>query len=166
MQLLNRRRKNTLGLVIASLILVVFLFIYSDTGSPPAFNETADENRGSEFYLIHAASRQYDEAGNIDTTINSSQIKHNPVNNSIKIADPLIILHDQGLTQWQISAQSGVVYNEGEKIDLSQQVVIVSNDETTSLKTPQLFIYPNQKLADTEQPVTLHSANGFTRALV
>lgn len=141
------------------------MFIYSETGIQPAINEASQTNGSSEFYLINVHSRQYDELGTLDTTINSTHIKHRPSDNSIQVDEPLINLYDQGLAQWKISAQRGVIYDEGDKIDLTQRVVIISNDQITSLKTPQLFIYPNKKLVNTEQAVTLHSANGFTRAV-
>lgn len=161
----DRRSKNKIFAGLAVLVLLVFLLIYSDTGSPPALIQTEQSQRISEFYLVNARSQQYDELGSLDTTIHSTHLKHNPSDDSVSINTPLIDLYKQGLPQWQVSAQSGIVYDQGNKIDLQQRVVIISSDETSSLKTPQLFIYPRKKQANTEQAVTLLNANGFTRAI-
>ncbi len=165
MKLLRRRTQNTLFAAAAGLVLVLFLLIYTETGSPPAFESETAADKQPQFYLTNSFSRQFDEQGLLDTTIQSDHIQHHPEDNSVGLHQPLIKLYQNGAPNWTISAETGQVTQEGEKVDLQDQVLIISNDQLTSLKTQQLFIYPSQKQAQTAQPVLLNSSNGTTSAI-
>lgn len=165
MKLLRRRTQNTLFAVAAGLVLALFLLIYTETGSPPAFDTESAIVKQPQFYLTNSDSQQYDEQGLLDTSIQSLSIQHHPADDSVGLQQPWITLYQEGVPNWTISAETGLVTQEGEKVDLRDQVLIISSDQLTSLRTQQLFIYPNQKQAQTTQPVLLTSSTGTTSAI-
>ncbi|MGK0500363.1 MAG: lipopolysaccharide export system protein LptC [Oceanicoccus sp.] len=164
-KLLSTRNINTVVATFAAIVLIAFLLSYSETGTPPNFTSDSQSTQPADFYLINSHTTTYNQQGQKDFSLRSKQMRHQPADGSIKITAPQLAVFDNGMRSWNITAQTGVIYNNGKKIDLRQRVVINSADDETTLKTPQLFIFPNQKQAHTKKPVTLANANGFSRAI-
>jgi lipopolysaccharide export system protein LptC len=101
----------------------------------------------------------------LDSTITSEHTEHKPENDSSVMHEPRFQLYAEGLPDWHVSAQTGELFDHGKEVVLNQRVVVLSADQQTSLKTPQLRIFPNKKTAYTDKPVTLLNANGFTRSI-
>ncbi|ARN74862.1 LPS export ABC transporter periplasmic protein LptC [Oceanicoccus sagamiensis] len=165
MKLFSTRNINTLIAAIAGLVLLVFLLAYSETGTPPTFTSTSKAKQRPDFYLTNSHTRQYDEAGLLDFIMNSETLEHNPKADTVSLKMPYFQVFQAGQATWEIHALTGTVYDGGNKVDLEQRVEIINENKQSSLKTPQLFIYPNAKLANTDKPVTLRNNNGFTRAI-
>ena len=164
-KLISTRRLNTILAGLAGLILLTFLLVYSETGSPPTLSPDQQVDNNPDYYLRNVNSRQFDEQGALDFTVVTQSIEHNPKDNSAKLKEPFFSLYRDGKLEWTITSQSGTVYEAGEKVDLQQRVIIASSDQQTTLKTPQLVIFPDKKLVKTNKPVTLLNPNGFTRAV-
>lgn len=165
MKLFSTRNINTSIAAMAGLILLIFLLAYSETGTPPALTDNMQTKQYPDFYLINSYSKQYDKEGSLDIIMKSQSLQHNPEDDSISLKRPYFQFFQDGVATWEIKALSGTAYNNGNKIDLEQRVAMINENKQSSLKTPQLFIYPNKKHANTEQPVTLRSPNSFTRAI-
>jgi lipopolysaccharide export system protein LptC len=161
------RRRNINALIVATAIAVLlyFLLSYSESGTPPVFSTPPEVNRQAEFYINNTRMTQFDEQGILDAMIISEHIEQNPQKNSIDMNLPRISVFNQGKLSWSISADLGSIYDNGEIINLEQQVKAVSSDRLTLLKTPFLVVQPNKKTANTDRPVTLVSHNGVTRAI-
>ncbi len=165
MKLFSTRNINTTIAAIAGLVLLVFLLAYSETGAPPALTSATPAKQRPDFYLINSSSKQYDEAGLLDIIMKSDALEHNPEDDSISLQKPYFQVFQQGVATWEVKALTGTAYNNGDKVDLEQRVEIINTSKQSSVTTPQLFIFPNKKKANTEKPVTLRSPNGFTRAI-
>ena len=165
MALLSKKNNNFIIITLSIVIVLSFLWSYSETGAPtvPAF--VAPSNHQTDFYLRKAISSQYDELGKLDRVLYSDTADHYPGRNLAELSNPVVEFYRGGAHTWTISSRSGIVHDGGEQVDFSQRVVIVSSDQQTTLKTPFLTAYPNQKLAETNKPVTLLNPNGFTRAI-
>ena len=163
--LLSTRVINTAIAGTAAAVLLMYLLSYSETGSPPIIVEQPTQNKRPDYYLVNTQSTHFDQQGLLDIAIDSEFVEHNPDNNSADVKEPLFMLYRDGALSWTVSSQSGVIYKGGNQVDLQQRVVITSSDGATVLKTPQLIIFPNKKLAKTDKPVTLQNPNGFTRSI-
>ncbi len=159
------RLVNTIVAGTATLVLLVFLLSYSETGAPPTLNTEATTNKLPQYYLHKVKTIEYDEAGRPDIKFSGETVKHDPVQNNTQIDSPEFLLFENGIHNWTVSSQSGVMHGQGEQVDLEQKVLIESTDGETILKTPQLAVFPQKKLAKTGKPVTLQNPNGFTRSI-
>lgn len=165
MKLFSTRNINTSIAAMAGLVLLIFLLAYFETGTTPALTDNRQTEQYPNFYLINSYSEQYDKDGSLDIIMLSQSIQHNPKDDSISLQQPYFQLFQDGVATWEIKALSGTTYNHGNKIDLEQRVVMINQNQQSSLKTPQLFIYPDKKHANTEQAVTLQNSNSITRAI-
>lgn len=165
MKLFSTRNINTIIAAAAVLILMIFLFSYSETGTPPAFNSDNYTKQNPNFFLVNSRGLQFDENGERDIAISSERMVHNPEDDSINIREPRFTFFKDGEISWKVRAQSGVIDQGRDQLELQQRVEMVSSDGRSSLTTPQLFIFPNTKKAKTAKPVTLTNSNGFTRAI-
>lgn len=165
MALLSKKTNNFIIITLSVVIVLGFLWSYSETGAPTVPTFAAPSDHRTDFYLRNATSSQYDKLGRLDSILYSDSVDHYPGRNLAKLSNPVIKLYNNGLHTWTISSRSGTVRNGGSQVDFSQRVVIVSSDQQTTLKTPFLTAYPSRKFTETNQPVTVLSANGFTRAI-
>lgn len=163
--LLNTRLFNTLVASAAAVLLLLFLLSYSETGSPPQLSRDSHIDKRPDFYLVKTHSIQFDEQGMLDMIVMSDEIEHNPLNNSVSMREPRLTFYQDGIIEWTVSSQSGIVMEGGKQLDLEQRVVISSADQRTILKTPSLTMFPDKKIAKTDKPVTLLSEHGFTRSI-
>ena len=166
----NRRRRaktlNTAIGVVTAILVLLFLLDYSDTGTPPGLpgeSDTAVPHPG--YFLSGTTSTQYNDDGELEFTLTTREIRHNPTDDSAKLKTPHFEMFRQSARSWIGDAQLGRISGDGETLDLEQQVVIRSDDGDTVLKTPQLTLFPDKKLAKTDKPVTLQNPNGFTRSI-
>lgn len=165
MKILSSRNINTLFIATAVILLLYFLWAYSETGSPPEFSSQPVLNKQAEFYINNPLITQFNQQGALDSVMHSEQIRQNPADNSVDITQPQLNLFRNGEPSWTIKAQTGTIYNKGNTVDLQQQVTAVTHDRQTVLNTPQMLVFPNQQTAHTDKPVTLKNHNGFTRAI-
>lgn len=164
-RLFSPRTFNTLAATALVLMLLTYLLGYSDTDSALNMSPAVATDIERDYYLTNAYSQQFDQQGKLDTTAVSAQVDHNPTTDHITMQQPLVKLYRDGEHSWTIQATLGVVKKGGRQIDLEQQVRITSSDNSATLSTSRLSIFPNKKLAKTDQPVTLVAPNGITRAI-
>lgn len=164
MKLLRRRHINTLLATFAAAILLYFVLHYSETGSPDVFSDPPEINRQAEFYINNTRITEFNDQGMLNAIIESEHIEQNPEKKSIDMVSPRINIFNLGIPGWTITAAIGAIYDNGNSVDLEQQVIATSSDRLTLLKTPQLLVFPNKKIVKTDRPVTLISVNGVTRA--
>lgn len=155
---------GAIGVITAALILS-FLLDYSGPGTLPSLGTETTAPTQSEYFMEGAHNVEFDPQGQIAFVLTSEEIRHNPLDDSAQLRAPHVELFENGSREWTVNAQLGTITPDGSKIDLTQRVVVNSEDQTTVLKTPQLLIFPNEKLARTDKPVTLQNPYGFTRSI-
>lgn len=166
---MNRRLRarlfnSSIGIITAIMVLA-FLLDYSNTGSLPGTSTETVLNTRSAYFLVNTDNSEFDSEGRIRFRMVSAEIKHNPFDDGAELRSPHVELFTQGEREWTIDSQLGKISADGSTINLEQRVVVSSEDQLTILRTPQLLIYPNEKLAKTDKPVTLQNPYGFTRAI-
>ncbi|MBL4828072.1 MAG: LPS export ABC transporter periplasmic protein LptC, partial [Spongiibacteraceae bacterium] len=163
--LINTKTFNTGVATAAIVVLSLFLWSYSETGSPPTLLTEKETKLNPTYYLANAKSSQFDENGALKMTIKNDFVEHVPEDNSSLLKQPRIALYRDGVLDWTIRSDTGVAFQTGYRIDLEQRVIIASGDNKMVLKTPFLSLYPDEKRIETDKPVTLKSPAGFTRAI-
>jgi lipopolysaccharide export system protein LptC len=103
---------------------------------------------------------QFDELGQKQGEMESPKLLHFTSDDSSVLTTPLLTLYSKdNKAPWSISAQTGKTFNGTQKIDLIDNVVIHqppgAQNQDTIITTSLLHIFPNQKLANTDKPVTL-----------
>lgn len=166
---INRRLRtkflNGVIACIAGSLVLVYLLNYSNRGAPPGFSQSGIENLQPAYFLVHTTSIQFDAKGKLDYTLYSETVRHDPSDDSAKLTAPHFELFKNGTLDWIVDSQLGIISPDRETVDLQQRVVVASHDQQTILKSPQLIIFPDKKLAKTDKPVTLQNPNGFTRSI-
>lgn len=155
---------SVIGVVTGALVLL-FLLDYSGPGNLPSLSPDAAIATHPQYFLAGAHSVEFNREGQVEFVLTSSEIRHNPMDDSAQLRAPQVELFDAGNREWTIRAHLGSISADGSEIDLQQRVIVNSEDEATILTTPQLLIFPNQKLAKTDKPVTLRNPYGFTRSI-
>lgn len=166
---MKRRTKakifNMLMAGTTGVLILLFMLSYLDSGAPPSLTADQDKKPQVKFYITQANSREFDDQGLLDFTLNSDSVRHDPRNGSARLSNPHLEVFRDGNLQWITDAQLGIVSQHGNQVKLRQRVVVRSADEQSIMTTPTLIIYPEKKLAKTEQPVTLRNPHGFTRSI-
>ncbi len=103
---------------------------------------------------------QFDELGQKQGELQSPKLLHFVNDDSSVLTTPLLTLYSKdNKAPWSISSQTGKTFNGTQKIDLIDNVVIHqppgAQNQDTIITTSLLHIFPNQKLANTDKPVTL-----------
>lgn len=163
--ILGKHGLNTAIAGVAILVLMVFLLSYSETGTPPAFNEQTPVEQRSDYYLKQTTSVEFNDQGQREAILRSESTIHVPAGDKARLLSPHLELYENDQLIWTVDSQIGLLSQQGQLIELEQRVVVASGNQQTIFNTPQLIIEPNKKLAKTSKPVTLRNPNGFTRAI-
>ena len=164
-KILRTRTVNTLIAFSAAGILLFFLLSYSDTRSTPLFESDTAKEKRPRFFLVGTSSRLFDDKGYLELAVSSEHIEHNPIDNSAAMRKPIFNVYRQGVLYWTINAEQGIAYAGNEKVELKQRVIAQSSNQETTMKTPQLYLFPNKKVAKTDRAVQLVNIHGTTQSI-
>ncbi|MCR8921565.1 LPS export ABC transporter periplasmic protein LptC [Dasania sp. GY-MA-18] len=163
MKLLRRKQKHFITSSIALVLLLVFLWLYSDTGSTPSFSKkTAPSD--PEVFMSNMHSLRFNEQGELAHTLKAETVKSYSNGRRSNLQQPIIDFYKDQQPSWRITADSGIVRKKGAKVDLKNHVVVVNNDHSYQLTTSALTLYPKKNIADNNQAVTITSPQGTTNA--
>lgn len=151
--------------IITGVLILAFLLDYTNTGTLPSLSTQSVTNIHPEYFLTTTYNVEFDRGGQVEIKLTSDEIRHNPADDSAQLKSPRVELFDKGQREWTVNSQLGKISADGSTIDLEQRVEVASEDQLTLLKTPQLLIFPNEKMAKTDKPVTLQNPYGFTRSI-
>ena len=95
-------------------------------------------------------------------------LEHFPDDDTIVITRLNLAMYRKDLPPWTAQANQGVVYEEGERVELSGEVELyrpaTGRDESLTLKTTQLTVYPRREYAETDAAVTITGDRSETQA--
>ena len=165
MKLLRRKQKNFLYSVISLIVLLAFLWIYTETGTTPSLQKSQQKNKEPDFFVMNMKTTNYDGSGNVSETVNSKKALSFGKGRRNELKDPIINLYDQQKHTWQITAKKGFIYKGGSKVDLKNNVVIASQDNENKLTTSALTMYPEDNIAENSLPVTITTPQGITTSV-
>ena len=165
MKLLSSLNINRIAIAAGVVVVLLYLLAYSGSDMQLKSVNNAALISQPDFYLVNNISTQFDEQGMLELLASNQRTLHNPANRSIDITNPVFQFYSDGEYQWRVSAKTGVLFQESDRVELTKEVIVLSSDRSTSLKTPALTLFPSKKQAQTDQPITLVNINGVTRAI-
>lgn len=159
--------------VVCLLILAVLLWQPDRADEQnPLSSQSKPSERYPDAIMEDAFTQQFNQQGDIEYTLSSKQIRYfDDTENDTGIVEydqpKLIFFGDVESATIVLSAQSGISDDDGETIELSDNVQIIQeaeNDQQNQLTTESLTIFPAKKLAETDKPVMITEPNGTTTA--
>ena len=158
----NKQLNLSVALISAALVLVFVLF-YSENGSP-RLGKSSPLPASPEYYFVNVNSNQFDITGQLQSNIQSTQVDHIANSNNAQLRQPTFTSFEAGKPQWLTSAKEGLLYNNGERLDLQHQVLSINSSEQRRIATEAITLYPDQKRAETDLLITLTSPDSHTRS--
>jgi len=167
---MRKKNSNRLMSGIALALLLGFLWIYSDTGTPPTISSDNKKLKEPEFFIHNVYNLSFNEQGMLTQTLTAKKLQHfstgkRKKNQYTELKEPVINLYKDNHHKWQISSKTGTVKNEGKQIDLKNSVIISSSDQLYKLTTSALRIYPAKNIAENNKAVTITSPQGVTTSI-
>lgn len=133
-----------------------------------------DESKLIPYAVIdQAQSRHFNEDGQLSYQFSTSTLKHFRLDlgeissrDFTTLDNPVLTLYANDEV-WYVSSHQGRVTEQGEVLKLSQKVRVwqeKTGDDILELNTEELLIYPNKKMIQTDQLVTIRSSQGAIEA--
>ncbi|WP_019529754.1 LPS export ABC transporter periplasmic protein LptC [Dasania marina] len=163
MTLLRRKQKHFVITSIALALLLMFLWLYTESGSTPSFSKKATPKE-PEIFMRDIHSQRFNAEGQLAHTLTAESLNNYAKGKRSILQLPVMHFYtDQQLT-WQITADSGIVTKQGQQVALKNNVIVLSNDQRYQLSTSALNIYPKKQIAENNLAVTITSPQGTTTA--
>ncbi|TDY01090.1 LPS export ABC transporter periplasmic protein LptC [Thiohalophilus thiocyanatoxydans] len=122
-----------------------------------------------DYYLENFTATSMGENGVAKHRLVADYLEHYPDDDSVVIQQLTLDLFRQDLPPWTAQANQGVVYEQGERVELSGEVELhrpaTDHDEALTLLTEKLTVYPQREYAETDAAVTITSDSSETRAI-
>ncbi len=162
--------RNPISLVIVIFVsLVGALLIYFESSSNPV--PTTDnfvQSDRPDFFMEDISSIKLNNDGSIHYRLTASNLSHYTKIDRTELTNPQLTLYQTGRAPWELKAKMGTLLDNGNTINLKNEVELVQKDQIkavpTQLTTTEITIKPNEHFAVTDKPVTIHSTEGLTTA--
>lgn len=109
---------------------------------------------------------QINEQGQIERTLSAQQLQHYNQRDQSIIAQPQMILYQDNQATWQLSAQQATASNNNQELHLTDDVLAKRlNSTPLQLSTQSLYANQNSHILQTDDPVTVSTAQGQISSL-
>ncbi|MGD8796797.1 MAG: LPS export ABC transporter periplasmic protein LptC [Thiohalophilus sp.] len=158
--------------VISIILLVILIGAFSNwllTGLETGQRIIPREIRHEpDYFLQDFTATTLDKSGEPQHRLVADYLEHFPDDDTIVITQLKLSMYRKDLPPWTAQARQGVVYEEGERVELSGEVELyrpaIGREEALTLKTEQLTVYPRREYAETDAAVTITGDRSETRA--
>lgn len=120
-----------------------------------------------DFFMDNPRIRQLNEQGQPVYELTSERAAHQVGKDVTELDEPRLQYYRANEQQpWDLRARYGEVSADGERVELSQNVIIeqqLSGQAARRLSTPALTVFPNRNYAETDRSVRIEAA-GVTTA--
>ncbi|WP_293267061.1 LPS export ABC transporter periplasmic protein LptC [Neptunomonas sp.] len=161
------RSKTRISLAI---LLLIPLFLYWIINSDSSKNDASEPHiiSGVDYFMKTVSTKQFNAHGGLELTLNSEELNHFPHKNQAMLKQPRINLIEQNTIRLSTQSISGIVYDNTDRFDLSEQVIVTHNQqnkEPSTLKTSELSLYYTKEIAETKAPVEITNQSHITTAI-
>lgn len=122
-----------------------------------------------DYFLHKFAATTLNHEGKAQHRLEADYLEHYPDNDTIEITRLKLELYRKDLPPWTARAEQGIVYERGERIELSGNVRLhrpaTADGEAMTLLTETLTVYPQREYAETDAAVTITGEHSKTRAV-
>ena len=159
---------KNLFLVTLALILVVLINRLAEEGVKQVDKRLAAEPEvQQDYYLNDFSVTALDEQGQPQHRLQASQLNHFSNGVQTELHQPTLEVYQQGKVEWRVVAERGEFNPEQDEVLLQGKVKLHQHSGTAPLQltTSSLRIQPQQRRAETDQPVTLIQARNRIDAI-
>jgi lipopolysaccharide export system protein LptC len=122
--------------------------------SAPSDNKTMD------VFITNIDTLQYTETGQKKYHLTAPKIKHYLEDASTNVEQPIFDIYTTSGEPWQVTSELALIIDDGEQIDLINNVEIsglhTETHKNTKLTTSKATYYPSSNTADTDADVTIN----------
>jgi lipopolysaccharide export system protein LptC len=151
------------GLFIFAFILCAWSVIISRQGP------VKDNFLNPDAYMEDIVAFIINSEGKLSLKIESPKLIHYPENDRTIIQKPHLTFYRHSTQPWYIDSDKGVTLEGATTVKLISNVVIHhpkdAKDPLTTMTTPSLLIYPDKKIAETKDPVTITQLDNIVDAV-
>lgn len=159
--MMNRRNKIIIFASVFALVLGLFYWQPNTTKKQISVASLSDAN----YFFKQVNLKQFDENGLLANQLNATKMSHYSDKNISNIEQPLVTLVSKQQTEWQVSALTGKLNHNQEKLMLDNDVSISQYSTLPKkINTSNLVIDLQKKLATTDDNVLIFSGNSQTTA--
>ncbi|MEW5248101.1 LPS export ABC transporter periplasmic protein LptC [Microbulbifer sp. 2201CG32-9] len=128
-----------------------------------------EKNRAADLVIRDAHTRHFDTEGALAYIVNAEQITYFQFarRDQADLAEPRIVFYQDDRPKWLTESRQGIAYNNGQKVELSGDVVINELPEPggLTLETQAITVLPQQEFAETDKLVTITSGTSITEGI-
>ena len=155
---------------------VAIALLLSETDEPTT-KEPSTEVLFSEvpdLYMEDAIITQYQGDGTLKYELASTRVRHFEDRNLTRMATPDLQMHQTDNPPWTARADEGEIRYQTTSEDIEEEVVYLRDnvfleqargERFISLRSDDLYIYPDRRYAQTDQAVTIDTNAGRTKAV-
>ncbi|MCX7120395.1 MAG: LPS export ABC transporter periplasmic protein LptC [Gammaproteobacteria bacterium] len=163
--------RNGIYIILALLICIGSIFILHRTSKPahPAQKKIIDS------FVLNASYTEFNQDGQVKTKMSAAKVIHFIPDNTTHFTKPVMLTYMDNRDPWHITADKGNANKTGSEIILKGHVIVkklpTEKQESLTITTSELAIFPKESRAVTKQAVTLTRpgtvihATGFTANL-
>ncbi len=111
-----------------------------------------------DFFIVKGKYTLFNDRGTISSIMQSQEAKHYPDRNVALLTQPDLLLYREDNTPWRITAENGEYDLSLEKVELSNNVLLVRDERLATpwtLRTESLTLHNKSRFITTKQPVTI-----------
>lgn len=121
-----------------------------------------------DYYLDQFTGKVFNADGSLHYKLDADHMKHYPDDNSVHVTMPVLQLFREPHPPWILTADEGLVLNDGDLIHLNGAVDITqpgTSQTTMKLVTRDLRLYTDQDYAETDARVEISQGTSRTTAI-
>jgi lipopolysaccharide export system protein LptC len=159
--------KNTLiGLItILAVCAAALLTLTNQSGSLTNHNDT----QLPDAYMENVTAIILDKLGKVTLKIVTPKMVHYANNDTTNFTDPQLTLYHKSPNPWFIQSKTAKAWHGIDNVIFNDDVTIHHpadyNNPATVIKTTTLTVHPNQKTAETTEPITMIQPNSVMKAI-
>ncbi|MCY1260252.1 Lipopolysaccharide export system protein LptC [compost metagenome] len=160
-------RQKLLLILIAVLLIAlgyywnVRLDLFSEGQPRPQPSEAID------YYAMNAHSIQYRADGSLEYEMTAEKLEHQKATDITDVTTPDLYIYRDEPQPWHVQSVRAEVAPGGKQVELIDDVRVARTDakgRSLLLTTTRLTVFPDDDLAQTEQPVRIEEPSGVTTA--
>lgn len=122
-----------------------------------------------DYFLQNFTATTMDSQGVAQHRLEADYLEHYPDDDTIVLTQLKLDMFRDALPPWTAQAKRGVVYEQGERIELSGEIKLqrpaTGKGEALTLLTEELTVYPRREYAETDAAVTITGDRSQTQAV-
>ena len=152
-------------IILAAFILIPVL-LYWGFGTSPVEQTPSRSNLPDQvdYFIDNAKIQEWDTDGQLIRKVETKKLEHKPHKEANFLDAPISTQFQKNGNISLLTAAKGVVLDDNSKTDFVGDIEIYSNKgqpNETIMRTEKLSVFHKQNIAETDQPVTIESANSL-----